>query len=106
MGFTVLDEITLDVFPQPVSNAYVAFGTTNALITAYFDETQTRVYKCNIEYGIWQNKVAFDYGLQPITRVPVEILGTVESVSNIHTFLYSALFDNFSSNVDDDGIDN
>ena len=106
MGFTVLDEINLPVFPQPLADCYVAFGTTNALITAYFDETHTRVYKCNIDYGIWQNKVAFCHGLQPITRVPVEILGSVESVANIHTFLYSALFDNFSSNVVDDGIDN
>lgn len=106
MGFTVLDEISLDVFPQPLSNVYVAFGTTNALITAYFDDTRTRVYKCNIEYGIWQNKVAFSHGLKPIMRVPVEILGTVESVSNIHTFLYSALLDKFSSNIVDDGIDN
>ena len=105
MGFIVLDTVDFSFRPA-ISNTYIAFGTTNALITASFDENDQRVYTCDISYGIWESQMTFMYGLEPMVRIPIHVIGNSTTVSNIHTFLYNDLFDDFSDNIIDDGLDN
>jgi hypothetical protein len=105
MGVIVNSGIQLPQFYKPVSNTYVAFGTTPANIYCRFDASGQREFQVDIQYGVWYSKHCFLANLQPITRFPMTYIGNVEQVANVQYFLELTVQTIYPDSYTD-GIDN
>ena len=106
MGITIVDPISFP-FIENVANAYVAFGTGRALVNCSFDESNIRQYTVNVSYGIYYDKDSYTNGLQPLTRIPLNLTGNDATVSNIYNFITEGVLANYANvSVVDDGIEN
>ena len=105
MGIIVNSAIQLPTFFYPVSNTYIAFGTTRANIDCFFDTAGNRMFTMNINYRIWYDRSCYMANLSPITCLPVTYTGNVQQVSNVQYFLEESIQTMYPDSYTD-GIDN
>lgn len=105
MGITVHSPTTVRCLYEPITNVYIAFGTTTSNVSCNFDTSGYRSYDVDLTYGIWFSKECYTANMQPIERLPIMATGNVEQVSNVYLFLSNTL-DMMYPNSTDDGIDN
>lgn len=106
MGITIVDPVSFP-FIENVSNTYIAFGTVQSYVYCSFDESNTRQYMVSVPYGIYFDKDSYVNGLQPLTRISLNLTGNDATVSNIYNFITEGVLKNYANvQVIDDGIEN